>query len=59
MISQVRWREGVKEEIPNLLAYHAKAQFSSYHQLLHHFRAYSIYQATAPALQTTQLTGNC
>ncbi len=25
-ISQVRWREGVKEEIPNLLPYHAKAQ---------------------------------
>ena len=28
MISQVRWREGVKEEIPNLLTYHAKAQLS-------------------------------
>jgi hypothetical protein len=24
-ISQVGWREGVKEEIPNLLPYHAKA----------------------------------
>ena len=28
MISQVRWREGVKEEIPNLIVYHAKAQLS-------------------------------
>lgn len=30
-VSQVRWREGVKEEIPNLLTYYAKAQLCLNH----------------------------